>query len=92
MMKTKKYQINKGFITQKIDNKITIFSGEDSTLFTLNETAAYIFQGLKLGWNKQKIVNRLIDSYKITDKKANDDVDEFTKILLEKKILEESKS
>ena len=51
-LKTKVYKINQGFVTQKINNKTTIFSGEDSVLYTLNETAALIFSGIKLGWDK----------------------------------------
>lgn len=83
----KKYKINKGFITQKIGNKTTVFAGEESVLFTLNESASLIFQGLKLGWDRTKIVNGLVDQYNVEKAIAQKDVEEFTKILLEKKII-----
>ena len=82
-----KYKINKGFITQKIGGKVTIFAGEESTLFTLNETGAYIFQGIKLGWDKEKIISKLISIYDITEADAKKDLKLFIETLLEKNIL-----
>ena len=39
-----KFKINKGFITQKMDDKTVIFDGEESMLYSFNETAVY-YQG-----------------------------------------------
>lgn len=82
-----KYRLNKGFITQRIKNKTTIFSGEESTLYTLNETAAYIFQGLKLGWTIDKIVEGLKSKFGASKKEAKKDLSAFAKELTRKKIL-----
>lgn len=82
-----KYKINVGFITQKIGDKTTIFSGERSILFTLNETAAYMFNGLKLGWEKKKIINGLMDRYEISKDEAKEDLEKFTQKLLKKRII-----
>lgn len=90
IVKTKSYKLNQGFITQKINNKTTIFSGEDSVLHTLNETAALIFNGIKLGWNKNKIAEKLMDKYGIGQKKALQDIDILLDELLSKKIISES--
>lgn len=84
------YKINHGYITQKIDNKTTIFSGEDSMLHTLNETGAYIFQGLKLGWDDTKIISGLVEKFGANLKEAKSDLKEFTGILLEKKIISQT--
>ena len=86
-----KYKLNQGFITQKIDNKVTIFAGEESILHTLNETAAYIFQGLKLRWENKKIIKGLIEKFGATEKQAEEDLKEFTEVLLKKKIITEIK-
>lgn len=85
-----KFKLNQGFITQRIKDKTTIFSGEQSILYTLNEVAAYIFQGLKLGWDKKKIVGDLAKKYEISEKQAEKDVESFAKELLKKKILTSS--
>lgn len=82
-----RYKINIGFITQKIDDKTTIFSGEESLLHTLNDTATYIFQGLKLGWKEEKIIKGLIEKFGATQKQAKEDLEEFTKLLLKKKVI-----
>lgn len=88
-LKTKVYKLNQGFITQKIGDKTTIFSGEESILFTLNETGALIFNGIKLGWDNKKINKKLMEKYKITEVEALQDIREFTKELLLKKIISE---
>lgn len=86
-MKNKKYVLNKGFITQRIENKTTIFSGENSMLFTLNETAAYIFNGIKLNWEYEKIVNGLVEKYKASRKQVEKDILILIEELEAKKII-----
>lgn len=87
---TSSFKLNQGFITQKINKKTTIFSGEDSILYTLNETAALIFNGIKLGWDKNKIAQKLTDKYGIEQKKAFQDINALLDELLSKKIISES--
>ena len=82
-----KYKINKGFITQRLDNKTVIFDGEESVLYTFNETASYIFSKLKLGWDKEKIKDGLAKRYGISEKKAEADLKDLIKDLLKKKII-----
>ncbi len=81
------YKINKGFIVQKLDDKTAIFDGEESMLYTFNETATYIFQKLKLGWDKKKIIESMLKKYKIKEEKLVKDYDDLVKDLLKKKIL-----
>jgi len=82
-----KYKINKGFIVQKLDDKTVIFDGEESVLYTFNETASFIFQKLKLGWDKEKIIEDLIKKYQIKEKRAEKDVNDLISDLLKKKII-----
>lgn len=87
MAKTKKYKIKKGLISQKLDKKTVIFDGERSVLYTLNETASFIFNKLKLGWHKERIIDELINSYSVERKKAIIDVRELIEKLEEKGII-----
>lgn len=87
MSRQKKYSINKGYITQKVGGKLTIFSAEQSVLLTLNDSAALIFQGLKLNWEEGKIISKIISSFNVSEKTAIEDLYKFRKLLIEQKIL-----
>lgn len=82
-----KYKINKGFISQNIGSKITIFDPELSFLYTFNETAAFIFRKLKMGAPIEAIVKDLMKKYKIGKAKAEKDTKNLLRDLLEKKII-----
>lgn len=82
-----RYKISKDFVTQKIGKKTSVFAGEKSVLFTFNDTAADIFTGLKLGWDKRKIINRLVLKYKVNPEEAGEDLENFIEELLRKKII-----
>lgn len=87
-----KFKINKGFIEQKLGDKIVIFDGEESFLYTFNEAASFIFQKLKLGWDNKKIIDGLVKKYQIKEKRAERDVNELVSELAKKKIISVSKS
>lgn len=82
-----KYRLNKGFVSQIIGERLMIFDGERSTLYTLNKSAAFIFKKLKRGWSEEKIINQLIKKYQISKEKAVKDVAEFLDDLKKKKIV-----
>jgi len=82
-----KYKVQKGLIVQKLDDKITIFDGDESVLYTFNETASFIFSKLKLDWEKGKLIEALVKKYGISEKKAEKDISELIKELKEKKII-----
>lgn len=81
------YTIMKGLITQTIDGKTVLFDNEKSILYTLNETASYIFKLIKAQTPKEKIIDRLTHSYSVTEKKARNDVGDLFKQLNQKKII-----
>ncbi len=83
----RKYQARKGFITQKLQGKTVIFDGEESTLYTFNETATVIFKKIKLGWDEKKIITELVKKYKIPEKRAKKDLKELLADLKKKKIV-----
>ncbi len=82
-----KYKINKGFIVQKLDNKMVIFDGEESIIYTFNETASFIFKKLKSGVPEGDIVHMLIKRYGIKENKATKDLHELIADLKKKKII-----
>jgi hypothetical protein len=87
-----KYKINKGLIQQKLGDKTVIFDGEESLLYTFNETASFIFQKLKLGWDEIKIIDGLVKKYQIKEKRAERDFNELVSDLVKKKIISVLKS
>jgi polyhydroxyalkanoate synthesis regulator phasin len=70
-----------------LEDKITIFDGELSLLYTFSETASFIFSKIKLGWEKNKLIDALVKKYGISGKKAEKDVEEFMQELRCKKIV-----
>ena len=81
------YKINKGFITQRIGNKITIFDGEKSHLYTFNETATFIFDKIKSGLVQEKIIENIAKRYAVKKEQAEIDLDEFINDLISKQII-----
>ena len=86
------YKINKGFITQKLDNKTVIFDGEESVLYTFNETASLVFQKLKQGLKDKQIIEAVVKKYKVKEKQVKKDYTDLIADLKKKKILSVEKS
>lgn len=74
-MKTVK--IKKGFIVQKVGDSLSIFDGEKSIMYTLNETGAFIFQKIKKGLGKDRVIRYLQRKYHVSEKQSRADYDEF---------------
>jgi len=86
------YHISKGLIQQKIDKKIIIFNEDKSLLFTLNETAAFIFQQIKKGTPANEIATNLAKHYLVSEISALSDVEKTIKSLVKKGFLIEAKT
>ena len=82
-----KYKINKGFIVQKLDDKTVIFDGEESVLYTFNETASFIFKKIKSGEDEEKTVDLIAKRYQIKPEKAKKDLKDLLVDLKKKKII-----
>jgi len=83
-----KYKIQKGLIVQKkIDKKTVIFDGEESILYTFNETAAEIFQLLKKGFKEKEIIEKLVKKYQTKPEKIKKDLSELINKLKKNKII-----
>lgn len=87
-----KYKINKGFIYEELDDKMVIFDGEKSALYTFNETASYIFKKLKKGVEKEKIIEMVEKKYDIKKDRAEKDFNEMIADLKKRKVISSSSS
>lgn len=83
-----KYKINKGYITQKEGEELIIFDAESSSTFTLNPTAAFIFNSLKKGYQKKELIEKLTKYYKITQSQATADVNDLLDYLSSNNIIQ----
>ena len=82
-----KYKLNKGFITQKLDDKTVIFDGEESVLYTFNETASEIFRLLKKNLEEKEIIEKITKKYSIEKERVKKDFNELIADLKKKKII-----
>ena len=82
-----KYKLNKGFVTQKLDEKTVIFDGEESVLYTFNETASEIFRLLKKNLEEKEIIEKITKKYLIKKEKVEKDFNELIADLKKKKII-----
>jgi hypothetical protein len=64
-----------------------IFDADESVLYTLNETAAIIFDKLKKKWDKEKIINFMLKKYDIKKERLEKDFDQLIEDLKKKKII-----
>ncbi len=84
------WKINKEFISEKLEGKTTVFNGESSTLYTLNETGTLIFEKLKKGWNRNRISAYVSEKYDVPLAQAKKDVGEFLRNLLKNHLVSSS--
>lgn len=78
-----------GVTIHKLENKLNLFDGENSILYTLNESAAVILNGLKLGWSKVKILKDLQENYGAKITEAEEDYESILRFLKEKKLIDD---
>jgi len=81
------YKKNKKLIIQKIGNKFTIFDENKSTLYTLNETASYIFKKILKGWGNDEIINSLAKDYQVNKIEAKKDFNQIILLLKNNRII-----
>jgi 6-pyruvoyl-tetrahydropterin synthase len=81
------FKFQKGLIIQKLDNQTVIFDADESVLYTLNETAAVIFDKLKKKWDKERIVNFMLKKYDVKKERLEKDFDQLIEDLKKKKII-----
>jgi len=81
------YKINNNLLIQKLNGKTVLFDNTISIVYTLNETAHYIFSQLKRNVSKKKILQHMMLRYKVKENKLSRDIDEVIQYFVKKKIL-----
>ncbi len=82
-----KPKINKNIIFQKIDDKLIGFDIENSSLYTLNETAEFIYKKTKLGVPSRTVAKLLSKKYEVDQKTALHDVQKTIEMLKQNKMI-----
>lgn len=83
--------ISKGYISQRIGDKLKIFDSSKSIQYTFNGTGAFIFERIKKGLSNEEIADRLVKQFKVSKQVAMQDIDDFNRALLEKGLAVEVK-
>lgn len=81
------YTLNTQLIKQEIEEGVTLFDPDSSTLFTLNETASFIFDLIVKQKPYEYIINQLVTEFQITKAVAEKDFNEIRTELQKNKIL-----
>jgi hypothetical protein len=87
-----KYKINQGLIKNVDKGRISILDTDKSSIYELNETAAFIFEGLIKGLDEETLINLLMREYQVGKIQIKNDVRAIIDDFLKKKIVLPSKS
>ena len=82
------YKPKKGIAYREIQGEMVLVDPSENKLLRLNETASFIWRRLEespLG----AIVQELTESFEVSEERAQEDVKQFTSILLEKHLIVE---
>lgn len=85
-------QLNGDYVLRQIgDDYIIVPVGKTALSFngmiTVNETGAFLWGHLVNGINRDKLLQRLVDTYEVTQEEAERDLSEFLNILYDNMIL-----
>lgn len=81
------YKINKGFIDETVGKNTVIFDPDESKVYTLNETAGFIFRSIKKGLDTDAISGLLLRTYDTTTETVKKDLHDTIKLLIDRKII-----
>lgn len=82
-----KYKKNKSLIFQKLEGNLVGFDVDKSYLYTFNETAAFIYKKIVIGWDEYKIACALEKKYHVTIVTAKKDVKKIINDFQKKSII-----
>lgn len=82
-----RYKIRNNLIIGRNNGKIDIFIPEKSIVFSLNETASFIFEKIKKGIDNKIIIKSLTKKYCIEDEQALIDLKSILQIFKKKKLI-----
>ena len=74
-------------IFKEVDGVVYILDPRNSTIYTLNETASFIWQSLKTPRSIKELISLLTKSFKVGKVKAKTDLEDFISQYLEEELL-----
>ena len=80
-------KVSSRFSWKKLASGAIVLDLENGEYFTLNDTAALIFEGLVSGKDREMIVGSLVDAYEVSPEKARQDADDALGLLMHEGIL-----
>lgn len=86
-------KIKEDFILRKVVDSYVVVPVNSMTLdfngiINLNETGAFLFELLQKGATKDELLQKMLEEYDVSQKKASDDIDIFIEKVKEADILE----
>ena len=80
-------KLKKGIILQKLGDTFVTYDNEESVMHEVNEVGFTILSGIENGKKKAQIVKSIVESFKVSKKEAEKDLEDFVKVLKKKKLL-----
>lgn len=84
-------RVKKGLVIQKMGDTYVAYDNETSTLHEFNEIGFLILSGLEKRKDRKKIVQEIINQFKISSEEAQKDLDQFLKLLRKKDLIVDKK-
>ena len=81
------YKINRSIVFQKLDNQLACFNTDESVIYTLNDTAEFVFRKLKNGWKEEEIIAAMAKKYDVALPTLKKDVKILIKDMIKNKII-----
>lgn len=81
------YKINQSIVFQKLDNQLACFDTDESVIYTLNDTAEFVFRKLKSGWKEEEIITAMAKKYEVVLLTLKKDVKILIKDMIKNKII-----
>ncbi len=82
------YRLKKDLIWRKLNNEIAIVKPDVSEYYSLNNTAAEIWELTKRGENLDNIIKKIAVKYEIDENRAREDISKFVNKCLKEKLIE----
>ncbi|MCX6732685.1 MAG: PqqD family protein [Candidatus Roizmanbacteria bacterium] len=84
---TSTQKVNKNLIVQRLEDSVVLFDSDASVLYTLNESATFIFGLLKKKASKKDVILKMKKRYGLDEKKIESDFNEVLNEFIKKGIV-----
>lgn len=81
------FQLSKDYLWKEIGEQVVVLHFETGRYYSLNPSGSLIWKGVLANQSPEKIVADLCDEYDVDEKIAMADVQEMTRVFIDKKFL-----